>query len=59
MDTAYNANMTIDSCDSLIRPRLQKFTGDDFLHSQHDTILASNTDSCAAVLDRLDSIFHL
>lgn len=51
--------MAINGRNSLIRPGLEELAGDDFLHGQDDTVLASNTDSCAAVLDCLYGILDL
>jgi len=51
--------MTIDRRNSLVGAGLEEFTGDDFFNCQHHTVLASNADSCASVLDSLDSILNL
>jgi hypothetical protein len=56
---SHNADVAINSRDSLIRPGLEELAGDDFLHGQNDAVLASDTDSCAAVLDCLYGILDL
>lgn len=59
MGCSHNADVAINSRDSLIRPGLEELAADDFLHGQDDTVLASNADSCAAVLDCLHGILDL
>jgi hypothetical protein len=56
---SHNADVAINSRDSLIGPGREELASDDFLHGQNDTILASDTDSCAAVLDCLYGILDL
>lgn len=59
MGCSHNADVAINSRDSLIRPGFEELAGDDFLHGQDDTVLASNADSCAAVLDCLYGVLDL
>jgi hypothetical protein len=51
--------MTIDGRDSLISAGLQELARDDLFHCQHNTVLASDADSCASVLDSLHGVFNL
>lgn len=59
MGCSHNPNVAINSRNSLIRPGLEELAADDFLHGQDDTVLASNADSCAAVLDRFYGVLDL
>jgi hypothetical protein len=58
-DISHNADVAINGRNSLIRPGLEEFAADDFLHGQDDAVLASNADSCAAVLDCLYGVLDL
>lgn len=56
---AYNAHIPVDGGYPLVGARLEQLAGDEFLESQHHTVLAPYADRCAAVLDCLDCIFDL
>lgn len=59
MIESHNADMAIHRRDPLICARLEELAGDDFLDRQHHTILASNADRRASILDSLHGILHL
>ena len=51
--------MAINGGDPLVCARLQQLARDDLLDGQHHTVLASDADGCASVLDGFDGVFHL
>jgi hypothetical protein len=55
----YDPDVPIHSRYSLVGARFQQFAGDDFLHSEHYSVFASDANSGTTVLDRFHCIFDL
>lgn len=51
--------MPVNCCYPLVRTGLQELGGDEFLNGQDDSILASNSDSRASILNGFDGVFDL
>jgi hypothetical protein len=55
----YNADVSIDGGDFLVRIRFQQLAGKRLLKSQHYAVLATDSDGGAAVFSGLDGVFDL
>ena len=58
-NSTHCAHVSINGCNSLVCPSLQKLACDDLLDSKNNTILASDTNRSSPVLYRLDRVFDL
>lgn len=59
LDPTHNTHMSVNSGNALVGVLLHELACDELLHCQNNTILASNADRSAAVLDSLGGIFDL
>jgi hypothetical protein len=59
LESTYHSNMSIHCCNSLVCSGLQKLAGNELLQCEHNTILAPDPNSSAAILYRLACIFDL
>lgn len=58
-DGTYSTHVSVDCCDTLIGPSLQQLACNDFLHREHNTIFASNSNRGSTILNSLYCIFDL